>query len=271
MSIISLVDVMKFCGAQDSEKDTVELLHNSVEEWVQSVYCRRNFESQSYKEVHDGGVRLLQLKNYPVTAVTRLTAGVNTALFVTNTESSTNATVAVTSTAVVLIKDGTTVLVAFETYTTIQAVVDQINALSASGWSATVVSTFVSFLSTELIKKFGSYCLKSKQVSLYIPAAGEIEYDVYPERGQIKKLYLNEFPKGSNNIFVDYTAGYTEDEMPFRLKLAVGILVKYVYQRKSEESFGLKNYSIGGIRAIFQEDVPDDAARILDGFVKILV
>ncbi len=285
MSIAQIPDVMKFCGAQDSEKDTVELIQNSVEEWIQSIYCRRNFELQSYKEVHNGGVGMLQLKNYPITAITRLATGVNVALYVSNTETSTNATVAVTSTAVVLTKDGTATLVAFETYTTIQSVVDYINTLSDSGWAAKVVSAYASFLSTELVIRFGSYCLNDKQVGLHIPGSGETEYNVYPKQGQIKRSGcdtfqefqhyqqegFNKFPSGLNNIFVDYVAGYSAADMPSQLKLAVEILVKYIYQRKSEESFGLKNYSVSGIKAIFQENIPNDAARILDGFVKILV
>lgn len=269
MSIVKIANVMKFIGAQDSEKSTVKLIHNSVEEWVQRTYCRRNFEDQSYKEVLDGGVDALQLRNYPITAITRLAVGVNTALYVCNTETSTNATVGVTSTAVVLTKDGTATLVAFADYTTIQTVVDQINALSATGWDATVVNIYADFLSTELVERFGSYCLNDKQVGLYIPEPSEAEYDVYPKQGQI--TMPDGFLKGSNNVFVDYTAGYTVADMPAQLKLAVNILVKYIYQRKSEETFGLKSYSLGSVRAIFQEEVPVEAAGILDGFAKILI
>ena len=268
MSIVDLPDVMKFCKAQDSEKDAVELIQLSIEEWIQSDYCRNRFESASYKEILDGGVDMLQLKNYPITAITRLAVGVNTALYVKNTESSTNATVSVTSTAVVLVKDGTTTSVAFTDYATIQKVVDYINTLG-SGWVATVVNAYAGFLSTELIEKFGSYCLNSTQVGLYIPDSSETNYEVYPARGQI--ILTDGFPAGCNNVFVDYTAGYASASMPSRLKLAVQILVKHVYQRKSEETFGLENYSLGDIKAIFSKGIPKEAAMILDGFAKILV
>jgi len=220
----------------------VETIRDAVEGWVQD-YCRRNFISQSYSEKYIGE-KIISLDHYPVTDITRVAIGSIDVIKVCNTAEHTTATVGVTSTGLVLTKDGTadkTVL--FDTYTTMTTLVAAINALGNS-WSAGLMSsTYGSYKSNELLKRYGANCIDNNWVYLAIPDRAEDDFDVWTERGQIE---LSSTPSGF--VYVDYTAGYSSDDMPENLKLAIKLLTSDVYSQRHNESFGLSSYSIGDIR-----------------------
>ena len=257
----------------------VEVIRDSVEKWVQTSLCRRNFESQSYSEYYSGrNNRHLFLKQYPITAITRLAVGCIDVIQVYNTAEYTSATVAVTSTGLVLTKDGvadSTIL--FATYTTISTVAAAINALG-SGWYALVTATaYDSFASTELIEQFGMSCIDSTAIYLKIPDKALGDFTVMPDRGEIFRSAG--WPSGYKNIRVDYTAGYAAADMPDDLEIAIKIIIKYIYQKRMEETFGLKGYSIEGLQATFEGvsangdqslsmDIPKEAARMLGYYAR---
>ena len=90
------------------------------------------------------------------------------------------------------------------------------------------------------------------------------DFHVYLDRGQIKRY--SGFPSGEQNIFIDYTAGFTSANMPSDLQLAVKIIVQYLYNKNQESSFGLTQYRIGynSVLSIFEEgSIPKEAERIL--------
>jgi len=250
----------------------VTLIRNAVEDAVQS-YCRRTFESTAYSlERYNGtGKCNLFLKNYPITVLTRLAIGTIDAIEVYNTYEYSTASISVTSTGLVLTRDGSAdATLLFADYATMTllaaAVVD-----TGLGWYAILCdSDYGSYASTELIKMFGRSCIDSNAVNLKMPDRAEDSFDVYEDRGQIV-LNGGAFPQGHNNILVDYTAGYSSDDMPEDLKLGIKIAIKSIYQKRSEETFGLKGYSVDGMRIEYDVDIPLEARNIFFNYRRFLV
>lgn len=251
----------------------VSTILSETEKYI-SNYCRRTFESTAYSlEKYNGkGYSVINLKQYPVTIVDRVAVGTRDAIYIKNTSTSTTASVSVTSTLIRLVKDGVAdETVTFAANTTITAIVTAINLLG-SGWSATIAdSSFASFKSTELVTRSAAGCIDSQVIYLQIPneSKGEIEVDL--NRGQI--MLNGSFPSGFQNIFVDYTAGYSEADMPDDLKLAVKITIQYLYEKMKNTIFGVEFYNIGasgatGLRTIFEKGVimPKEAERILSEY-----
>lgn len=261
--IVSAADVLTFLGL-GATTDVITAIHDGVEAWVQNVYCRRTFVSTAYKEKYDGvGQEDLALKNYPIISLQRLSIGTDDAISIKNTNSSTHASVSVTSTGVSLYKDGVTTSVTFAANTTLTALVAAINALT--GWSASLMaSTYGPYLSTVLLEKFGLQCINSQEVYLPMPAEGEYDFEVEADKGIIHHPYS--FGAGRRSVYVEYTAGYADADMPDDLQLAIKILIKNIYQKRSEEAFGANSYSVSGISVSFENDMPKEAKQVLSAY-----
>ena len=238
----------------------VSTIKSSVEAWVQNIFCRRTFESTAYKEFYDGnGQHFIVLDNYPIISLNRLSFGADDVIKITNTNSGAHASVSCSSSTVTLWKDGTSSSLSLTTSNTMTLLVAAINAIS--GWSAALMqSSFGTYPSNILIEKFGLQCIDNNWVYLQMPDEGEDDFDVYPNEGRIYTPFG--FPVGRKNIYVDYTAGMAT--IPDDLKLAVYLIVKYIYQRRNEESFGLGSYGLGGLSMSFVEVIPIQAKMILD-------
>lgn len=271
--IVELKDVLKFLDLESIEYSdkNLELIRDSVEDWVQDIYCRRKLVTTSYRERYDGsGDEYLILDNYPVTEVAMLSVGMQEVIRVKNTNAGAYASVSVSSTGMTLNKDGTSTSLTFATYPTMTTLVGAINA--QSGWSAVLsMSTYGSYPSNLLVEKMGLQCIDSAEVGLEMPQVGEYDFEVDAKRGMIYSPFG--FPSGVQNIYINYTAGYTSTTMPNDLKLAVLIIIKNIYQSRSEESFGMTGYSVSGISVSFeQEAMPKQAKDILDrGYRRLLV
>ena len=257
--------------------ELVEIIHPAVEKWIKK-YCNREFESTSYRERYNGtGSSELILRQYPVISLSRLSLWPLDVIRVKNTNTTTNATVSVSSTAVTLTRDGSSSTVLFADYATFTLLAAAISAVS--GWSAEVVSSsYDNYKSTELIERMGLYCLESNWAYLQMPYnRGEIDFDVDSETGIIN-LYRysfddsSGFPVGIRNIFVDYVAGYATADMPTDIQLAVKILVKYMYQRVKEESLGFSSYRLGDISETFEkEGIPIQVELILNNYRRKMI
>ena len=247
----------------------LESIRDGVEDWVAGK-CRRLFESDSYSEYYDGeDKKILQLKNFPITALTRVCIGRRWAIRIKNSSTYTSATVSVTSTGLIFTKDDisdSTIL--FDSYTTMTAVVDAINALG-SGWYAELESTdFTNFKSSELVQMFGRNAIYNNWIYIEMPEEAIDDFEVNPERGT---LYREAgWPEGERNIFVKYTAGYST--IPDRLKLGVKIACKHIYNKRREELFGIKNYRIGDISVTIEDkELPKEALSIFNEFRRMLI
>lgn len=249
----------------------LESIRDSVEDWVEA-YCHKVFESASYAKYYDGnGEQYLQLDDYPITALTRVAVGRRLAIRVKNTYDYTNASISVTSTGLVLTKDGTSdSTITFASNATMGAVVTAINLLG-SGWSATIESSdYTNFKSSELVEMFGKSAIEDNWVYLDIPNRAIDDFEVFPVRGEMYRGMG--WPEGNRNIFVEDTAGYSSTTMPKDLQLAVKIIVKSIYDRRKDELFGTKQYRVGDISVTCEDgDVPREALAILSKFKRHLI
>jgi hypothetical protein len=265
-------------GAASDPTDIVSTVHSEVEAYV-CMYCRRTFVQTEYSlERYNGdGYRTVNLNNYPVIDLDRVVIGVRNVISIKNTSTGTSASVSVKSTGLRLVRDGTadeTVL--FETYTTISTVVAAVNALG-NGWSASIMdTTYSSFKSTDIVTEAGKSCINSTVVYLSIPDEAECDVEIDYDAGQI--VLPTPFSKGFKNIFVDYKAGYTQTNMPDDLKLAVKIIIQFVYEKMKNNVYGIEFYNIGasgstGLRTIFEKGftMPKEAEFILNKYKRVKV
>lgn len=268
-NLVEMGVVLKFLGLETltTEDPNIELIRNAVESWIQKVYCQVDLVSTQHKEKYDGsGTSAFCLNHYPVISLNRLAIGTEDAISVKNTNDGAHASVSVSSTTVTLFKDGTSSALALATYSTMTTLVAAINAVS--GWSAALVDTsFGSYPSTELLEKFGLQCINDNEVYLVMPDEAEESFEVDARTGIVSSVYG--FGDGVRSVYVDYTAGYAT--IPDDLQLATLILIKNVYQRRSEESFGAKNYSVSGMSVTFEEGLPDQVVQILNRYRRIII
>jgi len=261
-------------AATEGPTDIVNNINDGVDKWVKE-YCKRDFEvpSTDYKEYSNGdGTAHLFLKQYPIVSVSRLSIGRNNAIKVNNTGTYTYATVSVTSTGVVLNKDGTNsanspLLFADAGQTTIAGMVTAIG--NETGWQASVVnSAYSSYASAELIEVMGLECLDASWAYLEIPDEPDDSFEIDPDSGVIHRA--GGFPRGHRNIRTDYKAGYAT--LPEDLKLAVKMLVKMIYDRRDQEVFGVDEYRLASMaRSLLTKEMPNEVREILSRYRKIEV
>lgn len=265
-SLVAIADVLTFLGLTVTDAK-LTIIHAAVEDWIQTVYCRRNLVSTSYKEKYDGtGCNSLVLDNYPIIALNRLSMGFDEAMRVKNSSTFGHASVSVSSTGVTLYKDGTSSTILFTASATMSAMATAISAVS--GWSATVSNTsYNSYPSNLLSEKMGLQCVNNSEASLMMPADGEWDFEVDSDKGILYSVFG--FGEGTRNIYVDYQAGYAT--VPEDLQLATLILIKSIYQKRSEEAFGASSYSISGISMSFDKDIPMEAKQILNHYRRTLI
>lgn len=279
MTIVTAGEVLSFLDEAGSDnEETIKAILEAVEKYV-STYCRRTFESTSYtREEYNGrGYQIINLKQYPATAVDRVAVGTRSAIEIKNTSTGTWASAGVTATGLRLVVDGTAdVTVLFADYATITAVVAAVNALG-SGWSASISSSdYASFKSTDLIPQSASSCIDSSIVYLSIPNIAQSSVSVDLDSGQIR--LSSGFSRGFKNVFVDYTAGYTAATMPDDLKLAVKIIVQYIYEKLDQNLFGIDLFNLGasgatGLRTVFEKGfvMPKEAEAMLNLYKRRLI
>jgi len=243
-------------------------LRDAVERYVQRI-CGRTFESTAYAlEEYDGkGYEIINLRNYPIISLDRVALGKLDIISVKNSgQYEHTASVSVTATGLRLVYDGVAdVSVTWAANTTLSAVVAAVNALG-SGWTAQMsVTGYDSRRSSDLIKCFGRSCSEGRWVYLQIPQEAEWDVEVYADWGQIRRI--GGFPRGSKNVLVDYTAGYSAADMPEDLALAVKVLTKHIWVRRDEENWGTSSYSSGELSGTFErEPLPKEVKDILDRY-----
>jgi hypothetical protein len=268
MSIVNIKDVRTFLGisaADKSDDKLVEMIQAQAERWCKT-FCRREFESAAYKERHDGnGEQNLFLQELPVTDITAASIGARDAMGVTNSATTGNATVAVTSTAVVLTVNEVATSILFADNATLADIETAITA--ESGWTATLTdSDFGSYLSTALLKTPAQYAMNGVTYNLEIADQSLTGYELYAKEGV---LYRSAgWPRGVQNIRVDYTAGYTSTTLPSDLEGSILYVIKFLYQKRSEETLGVSQNSIAGMAAVFDGSIPSQAREIWNYYKK---
>ena len=241
--------------------DIISDLRSQVDAWVKK-YCRRDFESTSYNDIYSGdGSNLLWLDQFPVTAITRLSIGTQDVLSINNSSDYNYATVSSDGTNLTYSLDGSSGTLAYADYTTLDTLAAAINALG-SGWSATVTSDFGSYASTEIVNCYGLSCLDDQTAYLEIRNEHESDFKVNTNTGKI--VNSTYFTAGFDNVYVSYTAGYSS--IPEDLKLAVLMIIKYWYNKWSEDSFGLSGYKLDDISKYDFQLIPSEAMAIISSY-----
>lgn len=263
--LASLSRVKEFLGitgsADDAKLNTIiTAVSRGIEKW-----CDRVFASASYTHYFDGRndfyVSYLPLKQYPVTAISRVATQPLIALEVSNTATSTNqrATVSLSSTAMSLSRTASgstsTSSLALATYTTIASLATAINALG-NGWTATVAGSTTGdyglWPSADLKTIQGAANARDDSAKFYLYVRELDGYFVDEESGTLSGC----FPTGRQSIEVKYTAGYTT--IPDDLQQGAVMAIQAIYAAskldpnlKSEKigdyAYTLKNVSDGAM------------------------
>lgn len=225
-------------------------IKDAAEDYVQR-YCGKTFDTTSYTlEAYDGkGTQNLFLKNYPIITLTRLAIGRTEVISIYNSTTHTSISVSVTDTGITLSRDGSTdATLAFADYTTMSTMVAAINAVG-SNWSASILSSlYDSFLSSSLLPIYGQSTIDSNYVYLEMPYEdAEDDFKVFENQGRIYREAG--FPKGTKNIFVTYSAGYSS--VPEGLKLAVKVITQNIYSKWQGNYWGLTAYQTGDVMEKF--------------------
>lgn len=298
MPILSEDEVYDFLGIEEDENAIAIAIHNSTEEFVKK-YCNRSFEATDYSEFYHGlGSQKLLLKNYPIINIKGVYLSVLDVIKIYNSNKYTSAVVTVTSTGVELEYNGTTTSgdFTFAANTTLSALSTAINN-AGSGWVSEVLSDYGTIVSTELLELFGQSAINSNYVYLSVPyniisqykcdkTTGMLyfstdlsAYNEITESPLFRRDYSNfveadegTFNKGFNNIFIKYRAGFEEDTMPADLKMGMLIIIKDIYDRHGEDSFGLTSFNLSSvISKSFDKQITEKALPILNRFKTINV
>ncbi len=236
--------VKEYLGLTGSDNDDkIDTLVTNVSRAVKT-WLDREVLSASYTEYRSGdGNGFIRLREYPITAVTRVAYGPEVAMYVTNSSTANQrATIQVSSAAVTLIRvasgvSTTTVLSAPSSYGTVTALAAAITAV-ANGWSATAVGSYGSWPAADLkfIQGARSAIPGPAEVYLYPNELGSWRMD------DNTGLLHGAFPCGFNNLRFDYTAGYTS--IPADLQQGVTMAVAQLFNL-SQADPTLKSEKIG--------------------------
>ena len=242
--------------AASDPSEMISVIHNSVEDMVEN-YCQRKFEAALYvKERHDGkGEPIIYFKQYPVLAV-----NLDDLIWDSSAKTLTRAD------GGSFIDDG---FVAADKVLVQNSDSNSGLLTIATGGVAALALTFDDSITSDtddddiILSHFRELRIGSSEID-------EDNYEVFDDH----ILYNGGFNEGHGNIRMTYYAGYSSSNMPDDLKLAIKIIVKFIYQRRQEETFGVGSYKVGDIQtspeggAVNPKAIPKEAEAILDNYRK---
>ena len=242
--------------AASDPSEIISVIHNSVEDMVEN-YCQRKFEAALYvKERHDGnGEPIIYFKQYPVLAV-----NLDDLVWDSSAKTLTRAD------GGSFVDDG---FVAADKVLVQNSDSNSGLLTIATGGVAVLVLTFDDSITSDtddddvILSHFWELRIGSSKID-------EDNYEIFDDH----ILYNGGFSEGHGNIRMTYYAGYSTSNMPDDLKLAIKIIVKFIYQRRGEEAFGLGSYKVGDIQtspeggAVNPKAIPKEAEAILDNYRK---
>uniref|UniRef100_A0A6M3XWV5 Putative head-tail connector n=1 Tax=viral metagenome TaxID=1070528 RepID=A0A6M3XWV5_9ZZZZ len=234
----------------------ISVIHGSVEDWVEN-YCQRKFEAALYvKERHDGdGQNKIYFEQYPVLAVNLDDLVWNsTAKTVTRADGGS------------FVDDG---FVAGDKVLVQNSDSNSGLLTIAAGGVAALTLTFSDSITSDtsdddvILSHFRELWIGGSEID-------EDDYEVFDDH----IYYSGGFYRGHGNIRFTYYAGYSASNMPDDLQMAIKIIVKYMYQKRQEEVFGVGSYSIGDIQVTSEGGIvnptviPKEAEAILEKYRK---
>lgn len=273
-TLVKITRAASYCEANDSDKN-FELALDGTEKYFQSL-CGTDLEREVLvNEMYSGdGTSVLYLNKIPVISIEKLSIGKNTGLTIENT--STDATYAmaqVTDTVLrLLVKGGANehdwyeFTLADYTLTTLGTAI----LAYGNGWTvATPNSTYADWQASELLQRTGASCL-NEEVQLDIPDTPSQIFETDLDIGEIV-LPASVFSKGTNNVFVSYTAGYNTSTAPADLQLAILILLKMIWERRDDNTLGLKQFKLGDMTKVFENTkFPDQVLSAINKYGSVM-
>lgn len=254
MPLVELSDIIKFLDADEEEETKiVSTIQKGAEKAIKN-YCHREFEAALYvKERHDGDEQdTIYFNQYPVIAVNLDDLVWNSAGTITRDDGGSFVTDGFVAADKVLVQnsDSNSGLLTIDT-----------------GGVAVTVLTFTDTITADTDD---DNVILSHFRGLWINDT-EIEEDDYAISSD--HIYYNPtFTEGHGNVRMTYYAGYSPSSIPNDLQLAVKILTKYFYQKRNEESYGVKDYAIGDIRVAAEAgDFPKEVFALLSQYRRHLI
>ena len=229
----------------------------------------------------DGRDGTIFLRHYPVASISRISAGLEVALSITNTDAAVDLAVAEmattgaaddpTYTGLVLtrVASGTTTVsstLAFATYKTLATLAAAVANLGA-GWAATVGAGLDNFPSAQLWKQVGARGAASPD-SADFPAFVE-DIQAIEVRHESGTIVLPRRPRSDRRVRVQYAAGYATADVPAAIKRATLQTIRYLAgpagsgQGVVKSSFGDRSYELAAPSA---SGIPAVAASLLGPF-----
>lgn len=209
--------------------------------------CRREFTLSSYSEYYSGAgfpYQMLMLREFPVTAITRVATNPTEVMQVRNTDSSTNqrATVASSTTGLTLVRVAsgvtTSSTLAYSACVTLADLAAAVIALGG-GWDATVLGDWGAWPSADLKPLQGALDARVRYAALEM----YLEDLQDPWRlDEATGMLYGQFPPGRLNIRVDYQAGWST--IPEDIQEACVQLVADMYQA-SLRDLNVKSTTMG--------------------------
>ena len=228
-------------------------------------FCQRQFVSRDYADWFDGqgghdtllqpfsgfvqwpdnsNYRAFYLPQYPITALRRVCVDLRDGMTLRNDSADAAFAVAMLSSTVLYLdvrggvnNDQSTLSLSI--YDTIAELVTAVNALG-KGWVATAAAGADAWPSTELRPVMSAGCTRQAQ-TFSCPGLPVADVQVDVDSGRLARAAG--WPQGSQNIFIDYTAGYTT--VPPELEQTCIELVKRLYDQ-IEQDANLKSESLDG-------------------------
>ncbi len=172
----------------------------------------RTFDDTPYFEWMDGtGDHWLRPKHYPLVDLRRVAVGTEGAATLTNTTTNgTHATATISSTELKLSRVVSGVAdtdsLTLSTSATLALLATAITALG-NDWTLTIASGFSLFPSVQLRPGYLGDCRDPVEAQLRVPGSTGFEADIDSSNANLLFSHFG-WPRGHQNIFVDYTAGY---------------------------------------------------------------
>lgn len=250
---------------------------------IMERYTNQLLKSRDYsREVYNGsGGSRLYLIHYPVSQVQRVSIGRAVAFKVRNTTAITRAEAEVTATGINLRADGAAAPTEkkFADSATINLLIAAIEAVT--GWDCDLVASEYGVLaSSECLRRPAMACKDPDEAGIEV--ADEDLTDYYlenpdEERNQGILVSPFGFESGTQNVFVDYTAGFAAGvtTVPDALEWACLTITKMLYDKIKKdlsvqsETLGDYSYTVAAAAAGFI--VPAELRGILDPYKRMAV
>jgi len=268
MAIVSLANIQTYVGSTNANVTTIQ---NAVEEMVKGI-CFSPFESTAYTNelYYRHSSKYLWLRKKPVIYISRIAVDREDAIKVKNTNTDTSqALIRVDATNVNMIVEGgagnNTSTLSLSTNSTCTLLVNAINALSAYGWSAELLSNAFASYRTAIMFAQSVNCTAWKGVQKnweYLQIAGDpVDYEITD--------YANaEVDIGSFSwACINYTAGYAT--IPPDITYFICESVKSLFNINQNDSTGISRFQVGDISmtyATMKSTLPDSLMKILDNY-----